>query len=254
MPAESEWYRLVREGGGHYRSPGYFDGVPRLVAVRPLKDYPLVVNVAVTEASALANWKYRAMLIGLGAMLTLHLFAAPDLRSQQQIRTTCRLQSRALRTRGAARRETHTNWSKPIFVSTAPLAAWGKGLPCSTQSCELVVCNKRYLELYSFPPNVVKPGTTFRQILEYRTKDKTFFDDIDERIESLVEKMRSRSGTGARHGSRRRSHFQRHQSADRRWRLGLDPRRHHRARARASGNCSARGTCCGRLSRTFPKC
>ena len=64
MPVDSEWYRLVREGGGNYQSPGFFDGVPRLVAVRPLKDYPLVANV--TEASALANWNYRAMLIGLG--------------------------------------------------------------------------------------------------------------------------------------------------------------------------------------------
>ena len=46
MPADSEWHRLVREGGGNYRSPGFFDGVPRLVAVRPLKDYPLVVNLS----------------------------------------------------------------------------------------------------------------------------------------------------------------------------------------------------------------
>src|SRR5262249_61696130 len=52
MPANSPWYKLVAEGGGYYRSPGYFDGKPRLVAVRPLRDYPLVVNVALSESAA----------------------------------------------------------------------------------------------------------------------------------------------------------------------------------------------------------
>ena len=39
MPVTSPWYPLVKEGGGQYRSPGYFDGVPRYVAVHPLRDY-----------------------------------------------------------------------------------------------------------------------------------------------------------------------------------------------------------------------
>ena len=67
MPVDSEWYRLVREGGGNYQSPVAFSMECRdWSQYGPLKDYPLVANVAVTEASALANWNYRAMLIGLG--------------------------------------------------------------------------------------------------------------------------------------------------------------------------------------------
>ena len=75
MPAQSPWYRLVAAGGGNYRSPGYFDGDARYVSVRPLPDYPLVVNVAVTEAATLANWYRRAMLIGAGALLALGCWA-----------------------------------------------------------------------------------------------------------------------------------------------------------------------------------
>jgi diguanylate cyclase (GGDEF)-like protein len=71
MPARSPWYKLVAAGGGNYRSPGYFDGDARYVSVRPLNDYPLVVNVAVKEAAALANWYRRAMLIGVGSLLAL---------------------------------------------------------------------------------------------------------------------------------------------------------------------------------------
>ena len=71
MPAHSAWYQLVEAGGGNYRSPGYFDDDARYVSVRPLQDYPLVVDVAVTESAALANWYRRATLIGVGALLAL---------------------------------------------------------------------------------------------------------------------------------------------------------------------------------------
>ena len=42
-----------------------------MVAVQPLRDYPLVVNVAVSEAAAFANWQRRAIFIGLGTLLTI---------------------------------------------------------------------------------------------------------------------------------------------------------------------------------------
>jgi hypothetical protein len=38
MPAASPWHQLVLQGGGQYRSPGYFDSKARLVAVHPLRD------------------------------------------------------------------------------------------------------------------------------------------------------------------------------------------------------------------------
>ena len=71
MPARSPWHRLVEKGGGTYRSPGYFDNVARHVAVRPLTDYPLVIDVAVSESAALASWRNHAMFIGIGTLLAL---------------------------------------------------------------------------------------------------------------------------------------------------------------------------------------
>ena len=70
MPAQSPWYKLVASGGGNYRSPD-----ARYVSVRPLQDYPLVVDVAVTEVAALANWYRRATLIGVGTLLALVCWA-----------------------------------------------------------------------------------------------------------------------------------------------------------------------------------
>ena len=190
LPVESQWYRVVREGGGHYRSNGFFDGVPRLVAVRPLRDYPLVVNVAVTEASALANWKYRAMLISLGTVLTLLcsllLTYALNNKFVQLAASKASLAERESRLAEKSYELEQANLRIDRAISNM-----GQGLAMFNDRRELVVCNRRYLELYSFDPAVVKPGTTFRQILEYRKETKTFFGDVDERIETLVEKMRA---------------------------------------------------------------
>ena len=71
MPEGSPWHRLVSQGGGAFRSPGYFEGRARLVAVHPLSDYPLVINVGISEAVALASWRKHAIFIGIGTLLAL---------------------------------------------------------------------------------------------------------------------------------------------------------------------------------------
>ena len=71
IPAASPWHRLVLQGGGTFRAPGLFDGEARLMAVRPLRDYPLVVNVGVTEKAALATWRIQAITLGIGTLLVM---------------------------------------------------------------------------------------------------------------------------------------------------------------------------------------
>jgi hypothetical protein len=71
VPAASPWYQLVSQGGGTYRTLGIFDSGIRLMAVRPLHDYPLVVNVGVTETAALATWRIQATTLGIGTLLVM---------------------------------------------------------------------------------------------------------------------------------------------------------------------------------------
>ena len=71
IAADSPWYRMVSQGGGHFRSPSHFDGLNRLMAVRPLRDYPLVINVGMSEATALASWRNHALTIGIGTLLVI---------------------------------------------------------------------------------------------------------------------------------------------------------------------------------------
>lgn len=48
MPAASAWFPTVAAGGGDYWSPGWLDGQPRLVSVRPVPGFPVVIDVSTT--------------------------------------------------------------------------------------------------------------------------------------------------------------------------------------------------------------
>ena len=67
MPPDSPWYGMVEEGGGSYRWQGFMAGVPITVSVRPLAQYPLVVDTVVAEPVALEAWSRQAILLFVGA-------------------------------------------------------------------------------------------------------------------------------------------------------------------------------------------
>jgi signal transduction histidine kinase/DNA-binding response OmpR family regulator/HPt (histidine-containing phosphotransfer) domain-containing protein len=75
MPAASPWYARVAADGGTYRSPGYLDGIVRVVSVHPLREYPLVIDVTVSEDAALARWRRQAAFIAIAAACVIIGFA-----------------------------------------------------------------------------------------------------------------------------------------------------------------------------------
>ena len=152
MPAASPWHQLVLQGGGQYRSPGYFDNEPRLVSVHPLRDYPLVVNVAVSETAALATWRIQAITLGSGALLVM-LCVAFLLKAQSK-------QFRRLATSEA--------------TVEAALNTMSQGLVMFNSSNRLVVCNRRYHEMYGLSPDTVRPGGTLRELIEHRVVTGSF--------------------------------------------------------------------------------
>ncbi len=52
-----------------------------------------------------------------------------------------------------------------------------QGLLMFDKEARLVLHNRRYLEMYNLPADLVKPGCTLRQLLEYRTRVGTFLED-----------------------------------------------------------------------------
>jgi methyl-accepting chemotaxis protein len=61
----------------------------------------------------------------------------------------------------------------------------------------LVVCNRRYMDLYQLPEDVVKPGRTLASLLEFRIKNGSFSRDPTEYRQSLTAAMKLAKTTTA---------------------------------------------------------
>ena len=87
--AGSLWYAESAARGG-YVSPGLGSGIPSIVSVNPLPDYPLVMNVAMPRREALAHWAEQAIYVAAGefvaaiALVMLFAIIGRQFRRQQQ--------------------------------------------------------------------------------------------------------------------------------------------------------------------------
>jgi len=68
ISSQSRWYETVATGGGTYRTPGYIDGIARIVSVQPMREYPLAVTVTISEDVALASWRRQSLIIAIGTL------------------------------------------------------------------------------------------------------------------------------------------------------------------------------------------
>ena len=89
MPAGSAWYQQVEQGGGTYDAADYLGDPGAIVAVRPLSDLPLIVDVSVTTQAALASWHRDAfdvviIRVGVALVFTALFFAISRLFRQQE--------------------------------------------------------------------------------------------------------------------------------------------------------------------------
>src|ERR1017187_4017377 len=172
MPAGSPWYRLVSQGGGVFRSPGYFDGTPRLLTIRPLSDYPLVINVGVSETAALAGWRNHARTIGIGTLLVI-------ICSVFLLRALTNHIKRLVSSEAALADEQ--------AKVDAALSTMSQGLVMFDSSTRLVVCNRVYLKMYGLSPDIVRPGCTLRELLRHRAEIESIgSDDPEQYITELL--------------------------------------------------------------------
>ena len=156
----SEWYGVIKQGGGSYRTPGYFDSEPSVIAVRPVPKYPLVIDIAVSENHALATWRLRAMQFG-GVTLAIELAFAFLLRTLYfQYKRI--FESEAL----LASQSEILRLSNIRF--DAALSHMSHGIAMYDRDGRLVIHNRKYEQIWGMTADELKPGTSLRQILEKR--------------------------------------------------------------------------------------
>ena len=68
---KSEWLDAVSKGEAGFRILATADGNVRYVSILKVPEYPLIVDVSVTEDTSLAIWRQRATAIGIGSAVFL---------------------------------------------------------------------------------------------------------------------------------------------------------------------------------------
>ena len=154
--------RLVLEEGGPLQAPTTSRSVPIVVAGSTVGVF--VVEESLRE-TLYETWlvAFVCSLIGFGAYLALRTFPL-------------RVLDRTLGELHDAQRSLAMQM-KRLDVA---LNNMSQGLVMFDSSARLVVCNKRYLEMFSLSPETVKPGRTIREVLDQRVATGGFSADAVE--------------------------------------------------------------------------
>src|SRR5882757_6818243 len=72
---------------------------------------------------------------------------------------------------------------------TLALNNMSQGLCMFDKNERLVICNKRYMELYKLSDEIASPGVTLAEMLKFRAANGTFMPDPDKYRRELVESM-----------------------------------------------------------------
>src|ERR1039458_9414126 len=175
-PVASPYHRLVSQGGGHFRSQSFFDGEVRLVSVRPLRDYPLVVDIAESETAALATWRRQAITLGIGALLVM-LGSAFLLRALSKQFHHLATAKATIVEKAHALESANAELTNSQEQTDAALSNMSQGLVMFDSSNRLIVCNQRYLEMYGLSPEAVRPGRTLQEVVDCRIAAGNLFLD-----------------------------------------------------------------------------
>jgi diguanylate cyclase (GGDEF)-like protein/PAS domain S-box-containing protein len=151
------------------------DGEYRLISSRALGEFPVIIVATTTAAAALADWQEQMrFLIGVGAisvaLIAVLLFIVVRRLSQDHFASQRRLTLEKQRL------------DKAINNMT-------QGLLLFDSSRRLVVCNHRYIEMYGLSRHIIRPGASFREIIEHRKDTGSFIGDADEYIESTLREI-----------------------------------------------------------------
>jgi diguanylate cyclase (GGDEF)-like protein len=151
VPAGDPWYEAAA-GAGFTVGPGYLDAIPVVSAVRPLAGLPLFTEASVSLAEVLAGWRRELvwMILGgivasTGAVLLVGLFGA-------------QLQRLALRNAqlDEARRQLD-----------AAISNISQGICFFDGEQLLLVCNRRFCEIYGLAPAAIQPGISLTQLVDH---------------------------------------------------------------------------------------
>ncbi|QQO11532.1 EAL domain-containing protein [Bradyrhizobium diazoefficiens] len=162
---------------GHLTSP--VDGEDRLISARALPHFPILMMATTTRAAALTDWREQIGILisvaGASALAIAGVLIAIVRKLLEQHRA-----SRELLTLEKQRLDRAVN-------------NMTQGLLLFDAERRLVVCNQRYIEMYGLSADVVKPGSSFHDIIAHRRATGSFTGDVDDYVARVLRDIHVRN-------------------------------------------------------------
>jgi diguanylate cyclase (GGDEF)-like protein len=158
--------RLFDAGHSFARLVSPIDGQDRLASARTLADLPIVIMATTTVSAALADWREQIRFLIAVAGLSVLVIAAILFLVVRKLSQQHRLSQQRL-----------TLEKQRLDIAINNMT---QGLQLYDSSERLIICNRRYLEMYGLSPDVVKPGISFRDLIAHRKKTGSFKGHADE--------------------------------------------------------------------------
>ncbi|HEV2153052.1 bifunctional diguanylate cyclase/phosphodiesterase [Bradyrhizobium sp.] len=141
------------------------DGKDRIVASRLLTGAPLVVVATRSLDATLATWRTQTKFFVTVAVLSIGLLVLTLFLIFRQM--------------------THRLSVEKQRLNTA-MNTMTQGLLMFDQDERLIVCNRRYIEMYRLSGDIVKPGAYFRDVIQHRYDAGSFEGDVDAYCDGIL--------------------------------------------------------------------
>jgi diguanylate cyclase (GGDEF)-like protein/PAS domain S-box-containing protein len=155
------------------------DGADRLISSRALTNFPLVIIASTTASAALADWREQIGILIAIAGLSVLAIAALLLLVVRKLSDQHRASKQRLSLEKRRLDTAVNNMTQGLLLFDA------------TQ--HLIICNKRYLEMYGLSAEIVKPGCSLREVIAHRKETGSFVGDIDQYLEMVLRDVSHRN-------------------------------------------------------------
>jgi signal transduction histidine kinase/DNA-binding response OmpR family regulator len=185
LPENSHWHQVVAAGGGVFEALSFRNGAPSSIAVNPLRDYPLVIDVATVKNVALAGWRLQALYTCLESALVIATLLGLFQLSRLQFR---RLADNAsdLHAAATALRSSETALAAKSQVLETTLRYMDQGIMMITADRRVVAWNARAAILLDLPEALLAKEPLFDEVQDYQWRIGEF-EQTNEALQAAIQ-------------------------------------------------------------------
>jgi diguanylate cyclase (GGDEF)-like protein len=165
-PANQQKVFELDQSASRMTSP--IDGKDRLISSRALDKFPIVVVATTTTEAALADWREQNAIlvaVSVASVVAIAFLLVMVVRKLSQ-------QHRASQQRLTLEKQRLDNAVNNMT----------QGLLLFDSSQRLVIYNQRYIEMHGLSAAMIKPGCSFREVIEHRKQTGSFTGDADKYV------------------------------------------------------------------------